>query len=334
MTPWLSVLIPVYNVQDYLRECVQSVLAQADAGVEILMLDDCSTDGSAQLMQELAQGDARLRCLSHARNGGLSAARNSLLEQARGDYVWFLDSDDFIEPGAIARLRSIVEAQKPDLVMCDYRMLRERMGLKHRLRGEWHKRTFPGQAGVLLHDRSALLQGLFEAGHMHTWSKIARRALWGTDLRFPVGRYFEDMSTTPFLALRADSYWYEPQVWVAYRQRAGSILRTPNLDKAQHAASALTGLREAAAGQTLSRAAQFAWAHFAARSYIGAARLAARTAVAEPARQLSAFRACFQQVSPLSVPTLMREYLRRGWLWRAARLAYWLRRGAQAEAAP
>ncbi|UXH76668.1 glycosyltransferase family 2 protein [Roseateles amylovorans] len=324
--PWLSVLIPVYNVQDYLRECVESVLSQADHGVEVLMVDDCSTDGSAALMRQLAARDPRVRCLFHEQNQGLSGARNTLLQAATGDYVWFLDSDDYLMPGALPGLRALAERHAPALVMCDFRMVRTPMKRKHRWRGELHKRTFFGPERELLNDRSMLFIGLFEAGQMHSWSKIAKRSVWGDQLRFPVGRYFEDMGTTPFLALLAQNYWYEPSVWVAYRQREGSILHTPNLKKAEHLAHALSGLREAAAKASLSSAAKFAWAHFAARNFISAARMAHRAEPAGCSGLIGHYRAEFERASPISLRELELSYLRRGWWIRALRLRHWLAR--------
>ena len=119
--PWLSILLPVYNVEPYLRECVESIASQADDGVEIMLVDDVSTDGSRSLLHTL-QGElkGRLRLLQHQVNGGLSAARNTMLEAATGEYVWFLDSDDVLAPGAIADLKSVVERDRPDFVMCDF----------------------------------------------------------------------------------------------------------------------------------------------------------------------------------------------------------------------
>jgi len=328
--PWLSVLIPVHNVKDYLRECLDSVLAQADDGVEVLMVDDCSTDGSDALVRELvathASGPVRVRGLFHAQNQGLSGARNTTLQAARGDYVWFLDSDDYLMPGAIPRLRAVVREHAPALVLCDFFMLRERVKLKHKLRGEMHRRTFFGPERQLLRDPSRLLRGLFEAGQMHSWSKIARRSLWGEQLRFPVGRYFEDMATTPFLALLADTAWYEPAVWVAYRQRQGSILATPNLTKAEHLAHALANLRDAAVGKGLDDDALFAWAHFAARNFIGASRMADKALPEGCTSAVAMFRQAFEEASPIALRELDRAYKRRGWFVRALRLRYWLRR--------
>jgi hypothetical protein len=329
-TPWLSVLIPVHNVKDYLRECLDSVLAQADAGVEVLMVDDCSTDGSDELVRTLvaahAGGPVKVQGLFHAQNQGLSGARNTMLQAARGEYVWFLDSDDYLMPGAIPRLRQVVQGHAPALVLCDFFMLRAPMKLKHRLRGELHRHTFAGPERQLMRDPSRLMQGLFEAGQMHSWSKIARRSVWGEQVRFPVGRYFEDMATTPLLALLAESAWYEPEVWVAYRQRAGSILSTPNVTKAEHLAHALANLRDAAASAPLDEAARFAWAHFAARNFIGASRMADKALPDGCAGQVAMFRQAFEEASPIPLRALDRAYKRRGWFVRAMRLRYWLRR--------
>ncbi|WP_431287068.1 glycosyltransferase family 2 protein [Roseateles chitinivorans] len=335
--PWLSVLIPVHNVKDYLRECLDSVLAQADAGVEVLMVDDCSTDGSDDLVRTLvtehAAGPVTVRGLFHAQNQGLSGARNTMLQAARGDYVWFVDSDDYLMPGAIPRLRQVVRGHAPALVLCDFFMLRERMKLKHRLRGELHRRTFFGPERQVIRDPSLLMRGLFEAGQMHSWSKIARRSVWGEQLRFPVGRYFEDMATTPFLALLADSVWYEPEVWVAYRQRAGSILATPNVTKAEHLAHALANLRDAAAGTPLDDETRFAWAHFAARNFIGASRMADKALPDGCAEAVAKFRDAFEEASPIPLRDLDLAYKRRGWFVRAMRLRHWLRR-ADCEGSP
>ena len=95
--PWLSILVPVHNVQPYLHECLASVVEQlgADDGVQILALDDASTDDSAALMQTLAQRwPGRLQLLRHERNGGLSAARNTMIDAARGQSLWCLGSGD------------------------------------------------------------------------------------------------------------------------------------------------------------------------------------------------------------------------------------------------
>lgn len=325
--PWLSVLVPVYNVLPYLEACIGSVLADGLEGVEVLMLEDCSTDGSADLAAALAERHApQVRLLRHQRNGGLSSARNTLLGNAQGDYIWFLDSDDLLMPGSIAALHACLHAhQQPDLVLCDFRVVRDSFRLKHRLRGELHRRTFPGPARTRLTDPAALLRGVFQQGHLHSWSKIARRELWGADLRFPAGRYFEDMATTPSLLLRARSYIYMDCVWVGYRQRSGSILASSSARKIDDMMAALAPLPKLFASHIppLSADTAFAAAHFAAKTFVTACRFEARSGdVNRLGRHLESFRAS----SPLRVQALMSAYRERGWWWRSLRLGYWLAR--------
>lgn len=328
-TPWLSVLIPVHNVRPYLAECVESAMAQAGAGIEVLIVEDCSTDGSDALVRELVERyaghAARLRAIFHERNQGISGTRNTLLREAHGAYFWFLDSDDYLMPGSILALRALIDREAPAMVLCDYRMVREHMTAKHHRRGELHKRTFVGPERQHLTDVSLVLRGLLLAGQMHVWSKIARREVWD-GLRFPLGRYFEDMTLSPLLGLQARDTWYEPQVWVAYRQREGSILHTLNLDKAEHLAHALADLRVAAQGRPLDHETLFAWAHIAARNFIGSSRMAQRFEPATCDRRIASFRLAFEEATPIPLRDLAREYLRRGWWVRALRLRYWLRR--------
>lgn len=336
--PWLSILVPVYNVQDYLHACLASVVEQVaqlplaeegGAGVEVLVLDDCSTDGSRALMEQLAQRwPGRLTLMRHAVNQGLSAARNTMIDAARGEYLWFLDSDDKLLPGALAGLQATVQRHAPDAVLCDFTVWRERTQLKHRLRGEGHRATFAGPAGGLQRDRAALLTGVLMTGQLHAWSKVTRRALWGADLRFPAGRYFEDMAAMPLALLRARSYCYVPQPWVAYRQRGSSILATMTLPKALDQSRALgafaQALRTAEAEGALpaSAALHFALAHQSARNLAGAARFLERADLPVAERRVAAqrLRDDFAAASPLSAQALLRAYVRRGWWLRALRL--------------
>lgn len=321
-TPWVSILIPVYDVACYLEECIDSVMRQAGEGVEVIALDDRSTDASHALLLGLAvRFDGRLRVLRHERNRGLSAARNTLIDAASGDYLWFLDADDKLLPGALAELCDIVERHAPDLVLCDFRVWRERTRLKHRLRGELHCRTFDGPARQPSRDCCAALAGMLMTGQLHAWSKIGRRTLWADDLRFPPGRFFEDMATMPLLALRADSFYYQPRPWVAYRQRGDSILGTMTLRKCLDQSRALDGLARAlASGDGVCRddaRVRLAMAHQSARNLIGAMRFLrshdAAASVAERVRQ------DFREFSPLSPRQLERVYLQRGWWLRCLR---------------
>lgn len=101
--PLISVIVPVYNILDYLPRCVQSLTSQTYRELEILLVDDGSTDGTGKLCDELAKGEKRIRVL-HKKNGGTSSARNLGIANAKGEYLGFVDSDDYVEPGMYERL--------------------------------------------------------------------------------------------------------------------------------------------------------------------------------------------------------------------------------------
>lgn len=323
---WLSVLIPVYNVEAYLTACMESVISQADAGVEIVLLNDCSPDNSPRLMQALQARwpEHTIRLLTHEKNQGLSATRNHLLAAATGEYIWFLDSDDQLMPGAIAGVREAVQTHQPDVVLCDFQMLRQTQRLKHRLRGEGHRRTFVGPANVRIDGTDALLAGLLITGQLHPWSKVSKRALWGEDLRFPVGRYFEDMATMPRLVLRAQSAVYCPQPWLGYRQHGSSVLANLTLERLADLSGALRVFRqEWAQCRSLkpSAASQFAASHMAARNFVGTMKVWKKAASPDP-QWAAQFWQDFETSSVLPLGDLLRAYAQRGWLLRAWRLRH------------
>jgi len=318
--PWLSVLIPVYNVEAYLAQCVDSVLAQADDGVEVVLYDDCSTDGSRALMQALSERHpGRLRLLDDDRNRGLSAARNRLLEASAGAWIWFLDSDDFLLPGAIAGLKPWADRGDVDLVLCDFRDHHDRPRLRHRLLGERHQRTMDIPPRQPWRDAGLLMEGALTRSQLHAWSKIARRELYGGDLRFPEGRYFEDVFVSPTLLLRARTVVYVPEAWIAYRKRPGSILTTPNPKKWQDLQDSLDHLPAllAAHRPRLNNGALAAASYLAYRSWMRATAQASREG--DWATVLRHLRQC-ESNAPVPIGDVLRYCMRRGWFWRALRL--------------
>ncbi len=116
--PLVSVIIPVYNVEKYIEECIDSVLAQTYQNIEIILVDDGSTDSSGQICDNYAENNKHIYVI-HQQNGGLSAARNAGLLKADGEYVYFLDSDDYISSDAIEKLVSITENDDSDVVFFD-----------------------------------------------------------------------------------------------------------------------------------------------------------------------------------------------------------------------
>lgn len=116
--PTVSVVIPVYNVERFLQECVDSVLCQTFKDFEIILVDDGATDSSGVICDEYSKNDNRIKVI-HRKNGGLSAARNTGLDAANGEYVYFLDSDDWIKKETLEKLVGLAESDKADVVFFD-----------------------------------------------------------------------------------------------------------------------------------------------------------------------------------------------------------------------
>lgn len=318
-TPWLSVLVPVHGVERWLPACLHSLLGQRLEGVEILLLDDASPDASGAQARAAAEAHPEhVRCLRHERNRGLSAARNTMLDAARGQYVWFLDSDDLMAPDAIAQLRAIVDAHAPDLIACDFAVVRERQKLKHRLRGERHRRTFQGPSNVLITDRTRIICGVLGPRQLHAWSKIARRHCWQA-ARFPEGRCFEDMAVAGTLLTTVGSLWHAPHAWVGYRQREGSILATMSAAKSADLLHAVRDLHAALLplARRDTRIAQ-ALDTFSLRTLQSIA--AKKTCSQEDAAQLDEQgRATLHAVLGRRTEEVLARWRRRGWWLRALR---------------
>jgi glycosyltransferase involved in cell wall biosynthesis len=325
--PWLSILIPVYQVDEYLPACLESIVTQAVDGVEVVIVLDGYAGPSAQIIEDWrARHPTVMRIFAHATNRGVSAARNTLLEHARGDYLWFVDPDDLMEPGAMPALKTIVETHSADLVMCDFRVIREgNHSLKNSIRilrrynnrartRDLHVRSFAGQRGLKCVAQDDLVGGMFTAGHMYSWSKVVRRAAWPASLRFPEGRVFEDLAVFPRLALAIDSWVYSGEVWIAYRQREGSILSTLSVRQLDDWMAALAGYPTdlADAKKRFQRDTLFKVADFQVRSLHYRAKKHREIAGGVDAkRTLVDILSEWENVSPLSLNELRWAYFRR-----------------------
>lgn len=117
--PLLSIIVPAYKVENYLQKCIDSILAQTFTDFELILVEDGSPDGCPALCDAAAAKDARIRVL-HQKNGGLSAARNAGLDVARGEWIGFVDSDDYIAPEMYETLYKAVQNTGADLALCDY----------------------------------------------------------------------------------------------------------------------------------------------------------------------------------------------------------------------
>jgi len=220
-TPLLSIVLPAYNVQAYLHHCLDSILSQAGADIEIVAVDDCSPDASAEILDECASRDPRVRVLHLEQNVGLGPARNAGLEQARGQYVWFVDSDDWVSDGAIASITARLRETQPDVLIFDYARAYWNYKIE---RNTWNYlfREPPPPKVFNLHDRPSVLSTMMTA-----WNKAIRRDfLLELGVRFGQG-YYEDIPVTYPILMAAERISMLDRVCYIYRQRRrGSITRT------------------------------------------------------------------------------------------------------------
>ena len=119
MEPLLSIIVPIYNVEQYVDKCIQSILNQTYQNLEIILVDDGATDRSGSIADSYAAKDKRIKVL-HKENGGISDARNYGLDHVTGDYILFVDSDDFIENTMCERLFAVANSTNADMVSCNY----------------------------------------------------------------------------------------------------------------------------------------------------------------------------------------------------------------------
>ena len=213
----VSVIIPVYNVASYLREALDSVIHQTYTNLEIIIIDDGSTDGSGRICDEYAGKDCRIR-LIHQENMGLSAARNAGLDIMTGDVIAFLDSDDAYCPEYIEIMLAAMNRENADIAACRI-IVYETVG-KMNETGDG-KTSLRIQQGK--YDRINALRALADKKiNQGIWNKIYRKELW-KDIRFPEGYVYEDIAVTYQLINLCQKVYILDRPLYMYRRRAGSI---------------------------------------------------------------------------------------------------------------
>lgn len=220
--PLISVIIPVYKVEQYLRQCVDSVVGQTHSHLEILLIDDGSPDTSGAICEDYALRDPRVRVI-HQENQGLSAARNTGLDVATGEYVAFVDSDDWVEPDMLEALLHGLLEHGADIAGCAP-IPEVEDGIAVRFP------SLRSDATALLLNREEALKELLRDQRLRnfSWSYLYRAALF-QDVRFPHGKRFEDVHTTYRLFMKARAVVALPIAKYHYRIRKGSITQAGGL---------------------------------------------------------------------------------------------------------
>lgn len=217
-----SIIIPVYNVKDYLEKCFFSVLSQGGDDFEIILVDDGSTDGeSGALCDRLAALAAERTTVLHKPNGGLGDARNAGLERAQGEYVLFVDSDDYLLPGLLDALRRKLAETGADVI--DFGFVVDQDGAIR----ERHFGELPTDRCFTLSDHPQALLVLPAA-----WRRLYRRSLFlDNGIRYPARVWYEDIRTTPKLFACAGKIAALDAPYYGYVVREGSITRNRNVSR-------------------------------------------------------------------------------------------------------
>lgn len=207
----ISVIVPVYNVEDYLEECCDSIINQTYKNLEVLLIDDGSTDNSGMICDKLGEKYSCVRVF-HKSNKGLASARNFGIEHAQGDYLGFVDSDDWIYRDMYSSMMDVAIRHSADIVCCNFDLQIDDKIVK---RG--------GSGMEVLMQNEAVVNLMFPQYYQfYAPNKIFRRSIF-RDINFPIGRHFEDIPTIYRLFLNSDKVYFIHKSGYVYRQRKESI---------------------------------------------------------------------------------------------------------------
>ena len=214
--PLISVIVPVYDVEKYLPKCLDSLLAQTWRNLEIIVVDDGSPDGSWDIMQDYARRDSRIQ-LRRQKNGGLSAARNAGLELARGEWIGFMDSDDYAAPEMYETLYRAATEHDAQMAVCSLAYVMPD--------GTPLPRTSPITKDEVQTGREALqrLSGPQNWYYVTVMNRLYRRSLF-ENIRFPEGRLHEDEFTAHLFYWQCERVAFVKKALYYYVQRDGSIM--------------------------------------------------------------------------------------------------------------
>lgn len=224
MEPLISVIVPIYQVEKYLHKCINSILEQSYSNIECILIDDGSQDGCPQICDEYAKRDERVKVI-HKENGGLSAARNTGLDIASGEYICFVDSDDWIHLEYIEKMYKAIRETEADIAICDMQYVYEES-----YNGEKGEQVSPIKRELL--DQKTALEKLvlpYSWYYVVAWNKLYHKSIFN-NLRFPVGKYHEDEAIIHRIFLRASKTVTIPVKLYYYLQRQESIMHLESKD--------------------------------------------------------------------------------------------------------
>lgn len=227
----ISVIVPVYNVAPFLKDCIESIRSQTYINLEIILVDDGSTDSSGKLCDEYMQIDSRIKVI-HQKNQGLSAARNTGIEYAKGEFYVFIDSDDRIHRTTLQVMYTAMQRSNAELVICSHKMIQET------------EHTKPSSKDIFIEGKEEILTGRECIRRIYAtsisaeekvdmtvaWNKLYKRSMF-CHLRYPTGRLHEDEFVTYKVLYPLTKVLYIKSPLYDYRIRAGSIMASESANR-------------------------------------------------------------------------------------------------------
>lgn len=221
----ISVIVPIYNVEPYLEEAIESLLCQTYTNLEIILVDDGSTDGSGKICDRYEKEDSRIKVI-HQENKGLSAARNAGIDRCRGEMIAFLDPDDAFCRDMLFKMSEAIQKSGADMAECNFVTYKGIHPMDPQKVGKKRKCIAPGEELTGLYGKKNVL-------HMHldgkiatnVWNKLYKRRMWDS-LRFPEGQNYEDLDIILPLLGETECVCILDEPLIMHRKRPGSITAT------------------------------------------------------------------------------------------------------------
>ncbi|MBQ3113785.1 MAG: glycosyltransferase family 2 protein [Phascolarctobacterium sp.] len=210
--PKLSIIVPVYKVEPYIHKCVNSILNQTYTDFELILVDDGSPDNCGKICDEYAQKDKRVRVI-HKENGGVSSARNLGIDEAKGEYISFIDPDDWIDLDMYENLFSFIDNEKLDIVCFEV----------YEVKGSKCSANFRFNEDKVMDGKTALKNILVDIIDNSPCNKVYKKTVW-EGIRFPVGRRFEDVATIYKTFHNSNEIGYMKKAFYYYLKREGSAI--------------------------------------------------------------------------------------------------------------
>lgn len=229
----ISVVVPVYNSERYLHKCVDSLLKQTYSNIEVILVDDGSTDSSPKICDDYAASDKRVKVI-HQKNARIGAARNNGIESSSGNYITFIDSDDYLELDAYEKCVELIMRHNPDIIQWDLTFVPEsdcKDVIPNRAKSDYVE---------LILDRNSALEKLFQwknmdgrFNHLWTashciWTKMCRAELF-KNVRFPVGKEYEDEMILHKIMFKSQKSIFINERFSNYLLRSQSTVHTMSL---------------------------------------------------------------------------------------------------------